>query len=56
MHYTKVIEDNQITADLMRAFNRADVVLCEKNQLCANVDTKGKRYGDHKQYFPVPGR
>lgn len=56
MHYTKVIEDNQITADLMRAFNRADVVLCEKNQLCANVDTKGKRYGDHKQYFPVIGR
>lgn len=56
MHYARIIAENQITADLMRSFNRADVVLCEKNQLCANVDTKGKRYGDHRQYVPVIGR
>lgn len=56
MHYTRVIEDNQITADLMRTYNSADVVLCEKNQLCANVDVKGKRYGDRRQYFQVMAR
>ncbi len=53
MHYTKVIEENQLTADLMKTYNNADLVMCEKGQLCANVDTKGKHYGDHRQYVPV---
>ncbi len=56
MHYTKVIEENQLTADLMKTYNNADLVLCEKGQLCANVDTKGKHYGDHRQYVPVMRR
>lgn len=56
MHYTRVIEENQLTADLMRTYNNADLVICEKGQLCANVDTKGRRYGDHRQYVPVMSR
>ena len=56
MHYTKVIEENQLTADLMKTYNSADLVMCEKGQLCANVDNKVKRYGDHKQYVPVVAR
>jgi hypothetical protein len=56
MHYTKVIEENQLTADLMRTYNNADLVMCDKGQLCANVDAKGKRYGQHKQYVPVMSR
>ena len=56
MHYARVIEENQLTADLMKTYNDADLVMCEKGQLCANVDTKGKHYGDHKQYVPVLSR
>lgn len=56
MHYTKVIEENQLTADLMKTYNNADLVMCDKGQLCANVDARGKRYGDHKQYIPVLSR
>ena len=56
MHYARIIEDNQIAADLMQTYNGADVVVCERNQLCANVDIKGKRYGDRRQYFPVIAR
>jgi hypothetical protein len=55
-HYTHVIEENQLTADLMRTYNNADLVMCDKRQLCANVDAKGKRYGDHGQYMPVLSR
>lgn len=53
LHYTQVIDENQLDANLMKAYNSADVVVCEKGQLCANVDTKGRRYGDRKQYLPV---
>jgi hypothetical protein len=56
MHYTRVIQENQIAADLMRTYNGADVVLCEKDRLCANIDIKGKRYGDRRQYFQVMAR
>ncbi len=56
MHYTKVIEENQLTADLMRTYNNADLVMCDKGRLCANVNPKGERYGDHKQYVPVMSR
>lgn len=52
-HYARVIEENQVAANLMRTYNSADVVLCGKNQLCANVDIKGKRYGDRRQYLEV---
>ena len=55
MHYKQVIEQNQLSAQLMKAYNEADVNLCD-GRLCANVDTKGRRFGDHKQYVPVLGR
>ncbi len=55
-HYMTVIEDNQISAELMKAYNRADVTLCGDGRLCANVDTKGKRYGENLQYLPVSAR
>jgi ElaB/YqjD/DUF883 family membrane-anchored ribosome-binding protein len=56
MNYRKIIEDNQLTAELMTTYNHADLVMCEKNRLCANVDTKGKHYGDRRQYVPVLAR
>lgn len=52
MHYTKVIEQNQLSARLMKAYNAADVNLCGE-QLCARVDTKGGRFGEHQQYVLV---
>jgi uncharacterized phage infection (PIP) family protein YhgE len=55
-HYLSLISENQVSAQLMRAYNRADVALCEDGKLCANVDTKGKRYGDQRQYSPVFAR
>jgi len=54
-HYYAVIRENQIDAALMQAYNRADVTLCQA-QLCANVDVKGARYGDNKQYLVVKPR
>lgn len=56
LHYTRVIRDQQLAADLMHAYNSADVALCGSAALCANVDTKGKRYGEHRQYLPVRPR
>lgn len=51
--YTRVIRDNQLSAELMRAYNGADVVLCGNGQLCANVDGKHAHYGEQGQYLPV---
>lgn len=56
VHYAGVIQDNRVSADLMRAYNRADVVLCGDGGLCANVDAKHARYGDRGQYVPVKPR
>lgn len=56
MHYARVIRDNQLSANLVKAYNRADVVLCGDGQLCANVDTKRARYGDRGEYLPVKSR
>jgi hypothetical protein len=57
-HYYGVIKDNQIAADLLKAYDRADVVLCGENneQLCANVDREAVGYGNKKQYLPVESR
>ena len=55
-HYAHVIRDNQMSADLMRAYNSADVVLCGNGQLCANVDGKRAHYGERGQYLPVKSR
>lgn len=55
MHYTRVIERNQLSAQLMKAYNEADVTLCE-GRLCAHVDPKAKRFGAQGQYIPVAPR
>lgn len=52
VHYTRVIRDHQIDAELMRLFNASDVRRCGDG-LCANVDLKGQRYGDKYQYLPI---
>jgi hypothetical protein len=54
-HYYAVIRENQLDAALMQAYNHADVTLCQA-QLCANVDAKGARFGDNKQYLIVKPR
>lgn len=46
---------NRVEATLLHAYNRADVTLCD-GALCANIDSKGPRYGDTKQYRPVKPR
>jgi hypothetical protein len=56
MHYAGVIRDNQLSAELLRAYNSADVTLCERGRLCARVDPAARRYGDHGQYAPVAPR
>jgi hypothetical protein len=55
VRYTKIIENNQISAQLMKAYNEADVTLCE-GQLCAHVDPKAKHFGAQRQYVPVVPR
>lgn len=53
--YRDEIRDNQLRAELLRAYNVADVTLCD-GRLCANVETKGAAYGDRRQYRPVRPR
>lgn len=53
--YRQDIVRHQLAADLLRAYDQADVTLCE-GRLCANVDERGKRYGDRQQYRPVEPR
>jgi ElaB/YqjD/DUF883 family membrane-anchored ribosome-binding protein len=57
-HYYGIIREYQLSADLLKAYNRADVTLCGKNgeQLCANVDREAQGYGDQGQYVPVKPR
>lgn len=55
MHYTKIIRDNQLSAQLMQAYNGADVTLCNR-KLCANVDPKASRFGTKRQYLEVRPR
>jgi antitoxin (DNA-binding transcriptional repressor) of toxin-antitoxin stability system len=56
MHYASVIRDNQLSAELLRAYNGADVTLCDHGRLCANVDIRARRYGERGQYLPVAPR
>lgn len=51
-HYYNEIRKNQISAELMKAYNQADVNLCG-GRLCVKVDKKGKQYGE---YVPVKSR
>lgn len=50
--YRAEINRSQITADLLRAYNQADVTLCD-GRLCAKVEWKDKRFGE---YVPVKRR
>lgn len=55
LHYAQVIRRNQLSAELLQAYNRSDVTLCE-GRLCARVEPRGRRYGQHGQYVPVAPR
>jgi hypothetical protein len=46
MYYIGVIRDNQVSAELLKAYNAADVALCE-GRLCARIG---------KKYIPVESR
>lgn len=52
-HYHGVIADNQVEANLMRAYNQADVRLCDR-RLCVRVDQVDKRYGEYVPVKPRP--
>lgn len=54
--YRDEIERNQVEAGLLRAYGTADVVLCGKEQLCANVDVRARGLGDNGRYRPVRPR
>ena len=54
-HFQGVIRHQQITAELLRAYNTADVTLCN-GRLCANVDGGGERFGADNQYRIVKSR
>lgn len=49
------LQQIQLQADLLRAYNAADVTLCD-GQLCANVESDGKRHGERRQYRRVQPR
>jgi len=51
----KEVERNQIAADLLRAYDQADVRLCG-HRLCANVEDSGARQGTDNQYRLVKPR
>ena len=51
-HYYDEIRRNQVSADLLKAYNRADVTLCD-GRLCARIGKKNNRYGE---YVPVESR
>lgn len=55
MQYRQQIRDNRIQAELLRAYNQADVTLCGE-RLCANVDPAAQAVGPQKQYRPVRPR
>ncbi len=56
LHYTRVILENQLSAELLKAYNRADVTLCGSGNLCANVDSRAPRRGERRQYLLVNPR
>jgi hypothetical protein len=54
-YYRDQIKQSQLTAELLHAYNQADVTLCD-GHLCANVDKGGHKYGERGQYQPVRPR
>lgn len=55
-HYYGVIRENQVSGDLLKAYNGADVVLCGDGRLCAKVDASAVRDGSAPQYLPIERR
>ncbi len=55
MHYYNVIRNDQVSAEMVKAYNAADVVMCG-SQLCANIDPKGQHYGSKGEYVPIRSR
>ena len=57
-HYFGIIRENQLSAELLEAYNGADVILCGENRdrLCANVDREAPGYGPEGRYAPVQSR
>lgn len=50
-HYYDEIRKNQISAELLKAYNQADVSLCD-GRLCARVDADAPARGDYVQVAP----
>lgn len=55
-YYYDKMQENRISAELLKLYNTADVAPCGNAQLCANVDAKGPRFGDQRQYSPIKPR
>jgi len=54
-HYYDEIRRYQLSAQLLKAYDAADVTLCD-GRLCANIDPKGEAFGEDDQYRPVRDR
>lgn len=54
-HYYDEIRRNQLSAELLKAYDAADVTLCG-GKLCVNVDAKSEKFGDAGQYRIVRDR
>lgn len=55
-HYHRVIRENQLSAELLKAYNKADVTLCGNGALCARVNAKAPPYGEKGEYLQVVPR
>lgn len=55
LHYKTEIADNQVRAELLKLYNRADVLPCG-GRLCARIDAAGKKYGPRGEYRQVQDR
>ncbi len=54
-HYYDEIRRHQLSAQLLKAYDAADVTLCD-GRLCANIDPEGEAFGEEDQYRPVRDR
>ncbi len=54
-HARSQVQRHHVEAALLRAYNQADVTLCD-GRLCANVDMRGRGVGAQEQYRPVQPR
>jgi len=55
LKYKDEIKRNQISADLLKAYNKADVQVCD-GRLCVRVDKGAKKYGAKGEYVRVKSR